>query len=121
MSAATLTVFDVLEQSADTLLTNPLGLIRGGGLRGGHFFETRNSIRLDDVVYIPGVHVTGDISEGGAAQLKISGRKAAQGRISLRRGHVTGVLGGHTVNGRIRSLSEPARAASAAVSHRLAR
>jgi pimeloyl-ACP methyl ester carboxylesterase len=121
VSAASLTVFDVLEQSADALLTNPLGLIRGGGLRGGHFFETSNSIRLDSVIYIPGVIVSGDISEGGAAQLTIAGKNAARGHLRFRRGRVLGVLGGKRVNGRIRSLSKPARAAAASVSRRLGR
>src|SRR3954469_12211859 len=121
VTAATLTVFDVLEQSADSLLANPLGLIQGGGLRGGRFFETRTTIHLHDVVYIPGVHVSGDIAEGGGATLSIRGGSGARGHLLLRDGHVTGVLAGKPVNGRIHSLAEPARAASAAVSRPLGR
>jgi pimeloyl-ACP methyl ester carboxylesterase len=121
ITAASLTVFDVLEQSADALLTNPLGLIRGPGLRGGHFFETRNSIRLVSVQYIPGVVLSGDVLEGGGARLEISGPKAQRGHIRLRRGLVTGVLGGHKVRGRIKTLAEPSRAATAAVSSHLGR
>ena len=113
VSAAALSVFDVLEQSADSLLSNPLGLIRGGGLRGGYFFETRSSIALRGVVYIPGVVISGDLSEGGAARLTISGGNASHGHLQIRGGRVTGVLGGKAVNGRIRTLSKPARAAFA--------
>ncbi|MEA2885568.1 MAG: hypothetical protein QOH32_4887, partial [Bradyrhizobium sp.] len=121
VSAATLTVFDVLEQSADALLSNPFGIIHGGGLRGGRYFETTKTIALRDVVFIPGVHVTGDVSEGGAATLRISGKAASQGHIRIARGLVTGVLGGRSVRGRIGSLSQPARAGLARVSQHLAR
>jgi pimeloyl-ACP methyl ester carboxylesterase len=121
VSAATLTVFDVLEQSADALLSNPFGIIHGGGLRGGRYFETTKTIALRDVVFIPGVHVTGDVSEGGAATLRISGKAASQGHIRIARGLVTGVLGGRSVRGRIGSLSQPARAGLARVSQHVAR
>ena len=121
VTAAALTVYDVLEQSADSLLTNPLGLIRGGGLRGGRYFETRTTIRLRDVVFIPGVRISGDVTEGGGATLRIDGGGAAPGHIRFRRGHVTGVLGGRAVNGRIHSLVKPARASAAAVPQHLGR
>lgn len=121
VTAAALTVFDVLEQSADSLLTNPLGLIRGGGLRGGRYFETRTTIRLRDVVYIPGVRISGDVGEGGGAVLKISGGNAARGRLRFRAGRVSGVLGGRRVKGSINSLASPASSASAAVSRHLSR
>jgi hypothetical protein len=121
VSAAALTVFDVLEQSADSLLSNPLGLIRGGGLRGGRFYETRNSIALRDVVYIPGVRVNGFISEGGGATVTLAGAKAAHGTLRFRGNRVSGVLGGHRLAGRIRSLSQPARAAVARISRHIGR
>jgi hypothetical protein len=121
VSAAALTVFDVLEQSADSLLSNPLGLIRGGGLRGGRYFETRSTIALRNVVYIPGVRITGDVTEGGGASLTIAGGKASRGHLRFKRGRVTGVLGGRPVNGRILSLAQPARAAAATVSSHLGR
>jgi pimeloyl-ACP methyl ester carboxylesterase len=110
VSAAAQTVFDVLEQSADSLLTDPLGIIRGGGLRGGYFHETRNSIRLHDIVYVQGVHVSGDITAGGNAALRVSGPSASKGHVRIRGGRVTGVLGGKRVDGRIRSLAKPATA-----------
>jgi pimeloyl-ACP methyl ester carboxylesterase len=121
VTAAALTVFDVLEQSADSLLTNPLGLIQGGGLRGGRYFETRTTIRLRDVVYIPGVHISGDVGEGGGAVLNISGGNAANGHLRFRAGRVSGVLGGRRVSGSINSLASPANSATAAVSRHLSR
>jgi pimeloyl-ACP methyl ester carboxylesterase len=121
VSAAALTVFDVLEQSADSLLSNPLGLIRGGGLRGGRYFETRTTIALRNVVYIPGVRISGAVTEGGGATLTIAGGKASRGNLRFRAGRVTGVLGGRPVSGRIRALAQPARAAAATVSSHLGR
>jgi hypothetical protein len=111
----------VLEQSADSLLGNPFGTIQGGGLRGGRYFETTKTIALRGVVFIPGVRVTGHVSEGGAATLSISGKAASQGHIRIARGRVTGVLGGRPVSGRIGSLSQPARAGMARVAQHLAR
>ena len=115
VSAAALTVFDVLEQSADSLLSNPLGLIRGGGLRGGRYFETRTRSRCDNVVYIPGVHVSGEVSEGGASTLTISGGNGlTRPPPDPRAAASPACSAAARVNGRIRSLSQPARAASQA-------
>ena len=119
VAAASYTVFDVLEQAADSLLANPLGLIRGGGLRGGRFFETADAIELRNVVYIRGVHVSGSLLSGVDARVRVSGPKAVHGSLTIRGRHVTGVLGGRRVHGLIRSLSQPARAALRATATRL--
>ena len=118
VNAAARTVFDVLEQSADLLLDDPLGIIRGGGLHAGWFHETRNAIALHGVEFVQGVHVSGLVSEGGSARLTISGPAAAAGSLRIAHGRATGMLGGKRVSGRIRSLSEPA---FAVVSRHLAR
>jgi pimeloyl-ACP methyl ester carboxylesterase len=120
VSAAALTMYDVLSQSADSLLTDPFGELRGGGLRGGTFIETATSIRLRGLVFVPGVTVSGDVFEGGAASLRISGAAAADGRLRFRGSRVTGVLGGRRVSGRIRSLSRPAQAEISRLSTHLA-
>jgi hypothetical protein len=120
VSAAALTMYDVLSQSADSLLTDPFGELRGGGLRGGTFTETATSIRLRGLVFVPGVTVSGDVFEGGAASLRISGAAAADGRLRFRGSRVTGVLGGRRVSGRIRSLSRPAQAEISRLSTHLA-
>ena len=111
VAAAAMTVWDVLEQSADALFTNPFGAIRGGGLRGGRYGETTSTIELRRVVFVPGVTVSGHIFGGGNANLRISGRAASDGRIRIRGRRVSGVLGGRRLSGRIRSLARPAAAA----------
>ena len=109
VSAVARTLYDVLEQSADALLLDPLGLIRGGGLRGGRYYEGARWIQLAGVTYVPGVHVSGRLFEGGRAEIHVRGRAAADGNLVFRGGRVTGRLGGRRVSGRIRSLARPAR------------
>ena len=109
VAAVAMTLYDVLEQSADTLILDPLGLIRGGGLRGGRYFEGRNWIQLAGVTYVPGVHVSGRLFSGGRAEVRVRGRAAADGTLRIRGSRVTGRLGGRRVSGRIRSLARPAR------------
>ena len=109
VSAVALTLYDVLEQSADSLLLDPLGLIRGGGLRGGRYYEGRNWIQLAGVTYVPGVHVSGRLYSGGRAEVRVGGRAAADGLLTVRGGRVSGRLDGRRVSGRIRSLARPAR------------
>lgn len=113
VAAVAMTLYDVLEQSADTLLLDPLGLIRGGGLRGGRYFEGRNWIQLAGVTYVPGVHVSGRLFSGGRAAIRVRGRAAADGTLRIRGGRVSGRLDGRRLSGRIRSLARPARAARA--------
>lgn len=111
VAATARTLWDVLEQSANAVLLDPLGLIRGGGLRGGRYYEGSRSIRLAGVTYVPGVQVSGDLFEGGRAVVRVRGRSAARGTLRFRGGRVTGTLDGRRVSGRIRSLARPARAA----------
>jgi hypothetical protein len=65
--------------------------------------------------------VSGDITEGGVAMVRVSGIKAARGHLRIRNRRVAGALGGRRVKGRIRSLTEPAIAAAARVSAHLSR
>jgi hypothetical protein len=68
---------------------------RGGGLRGGSYAVTPRGLRLDHVVVVPGVRVSGSIRSSGAADLRIAGDVAATGRVIVTRaGRVTGRLGG---------------------------
>ena len=68
---------------------------RGGGLRGGSYAVTARGLRLDRVVVVPGVRVTGNIRSSGAADLRIAGDVAAPGQVIVTRtGRVTGRLGG---------------------------
>ena len=68
---------------------------RGGGLRGGSYAVTARGLRLDRVVVVPGVRVTGSIRSSGTADLRIAGEVAAPGQVIVSRtGRVTGRLGG---------------------------
>jgi len=87
---------------------------RGGGLRGGSYAVTARGLRLDRVVVVPGVRVTGSIRSSGTADLRIAGDVAAPGQVIVSRtGRVTGRLGG-------RDFRLPVRRARAAGTARVA-
>lgn len=119
VAAAALGVFDVLEQGADALLTNPFGVIHGGGLRGGTFRELRSTIVLRNLVYVPGVRLSGTLSQGGKAVLRVAGPLAAHGTLQIAGHRVTGVLDGRPVHGRIGSIARPSGLQIARVSRHL--
>ena len=90
------------------------GAGRGGGLRGGSYAVTARGLRLDRVVVVPGVRVTGSIRSSGTADLRIAGDVAAPGQVIVSRtGRVTGRLGG-------RDFRLPVRRARAAGTARVA-
>lgn len=78
--------------------------IAAGGLRAGRFSGTLRRVRLDRVVYVPGVVVSGtyDIQEG-TASVKITGL-GARGTLRLTRSRLTGRL-----DGQVLSRPRPAR------------
>jgi pimeloyl-ACP methyl ester carboxylesterase len=79
----------------------PVGA-RFGGLRGGSVRVTKTATVLDHVTYVPGVQITGAISNdlllkarGSAATLRVGGPAASAGSIRLLSGHrIEGVLAG---------------------------
>ncbi len=80
---------------------------RAGGLRGGRVVVRREILTLFDVVYVPGVKVSGSVPlSGGLQRLTVSGSKAAKGKITVTSSSITGRLGG-------RKISIVARAAGA--------
>ena len=88
---------------------------RGGGLRGGSYAVTAAGLRLDRVVVVPGVRVTGSVRSSGAADLRISGTVAAAGRVRVSRaGKVSGRLGGRDFQLPLRRGAGAARVAVAA-------
>ena len=109
LAAAGLTLQDVLGQLLPELLGGLLEgdvdlSARGGGLRAGRYFtdrrgggDARLDIVLDEVVYVPGVRVSGRLSIGlrSGGRLRIDGPAAAPGTLvfSLTDG-VRGRLGG---------------------------
>jgi hypothetical protein len=97
INAVGMTIFDVLEQSADSLLIDPFGYLRGGGLRSGFYYETAEAIVLRGVEFVPGVRVDGTIGQHGAADVRVSGRAASDGRLRFRGSRAAGVLDGRRV------------------------
>jgi pimeloyl-ACP methyl ester carboxylesterase len=90
----------------------------GGGLRGGSYRLGRR-LRLQRLVVVPGVAVSGRELRSGALRLRVRGSAAAHGRVEIsRRGRLTGRLGGRRVRARL--ANRPPRG-GAAVGASLAR
>jgi len=82
---------------------------RAGGLRGGRVVVSNGRLTLLNVVFVPGVKVSGTVPVGaGNMTLRISGTRAARGRIVVGATRLSGVLGGRRI-----SLRRVASAASA--------
>ena len=75
---------------------------RGLGLRGGRFNVRQGRLRLTEVVVVPGVRVSGAEGRDGVLRLRIGGRSATPGRVTVsRRGVLRGRLGGRAVRARL--------------------
>jgi hypothetical protein len=105
LTALALTLRDVGEDETTSFIGNARDpdLARGGGLRGGHYrIDRRNRLHLFGVVFVPGVRVSGLVRHFGApgqsGRLRISGRAAPDGVLSLRGRRVSGRLGGRWVH-----------------------
>jgi pimeloyl-ACP methyl ester carboxylesterase len=73
----------------------------GGGLRGG-IYRVGRRLRLDGIVVVPGVTLTGREQRSGSLRLRIGGREAAHGRVEVSgRGRLKGRLGGRRVRARL--------------------
>ena len=72
---------------------------RLGGLRGGRATVRNRVITLINTVYVPGVKVSGSVPVlGGRQVLRVSGSKAARGRLVVTASTITGRLGGRKIN-----------------------
>jgi pimeloyl-ACP methyl ester carboxylesterase len=70
---------------------------RTGGLRGGYLVATSRSLRMHDVVLVPGVRVSA-VEAGGPAHLSVAGAVASRAHLVVTRtGVVTGVVDGRRV------------------------
>lgn len=101
ISAAVLTGEDMRRQIIGDLLA--LGQLprRAGGLRGGSVtVSPQGVLSLHDVVYVPGVQVSGRVPlpPDATQVLYIRGSKAARGRIVITPKTITGTLAGRHVN-----------------------
>jgi hypothetical protein len=82
--------------------------IAGGGLRGGSFhgtlFGSVLKVRLTNLVFVPGVKVSGtltdDLASSGSpsASVRVTGAAASAGTLTFRSGRFTGRLGGRGVH-----------------------
>jgi pimeloyl-ACP methyl ester carboxylesterase len=85
----------------------PAGL-RAGGLRAGSYAvkSRRKRFSFRQASYVPGVRISGWLGASGRSKsvrgvIRVSGSAAARGRLVVRRGIMTGRLGGQNVRARI--------------------
>jgi pimeloyl-ACP methyl ester carboxylesterase len=72
---------------------------RTGGLRGGRATVRDGVLTLFDVVYVPGVKVSGSVPLlGGAQVLRVRGSKAAHGALTVTATSISGQLDGRTIS-----------------------
>jgi pimeloyl-ACP methyl ester carboxylesterase len=84
----------------------------GGGLRGGSFAVRRGRVLVKRFAAIRGVWVTG-VARRGRLRLRVGGRAAAHGRVSLRSGgRLRGRLGGRRVSVRLPGYGAAAAASA---------
>ena len=83
------------------------GSSRVGGVRRGVIAVSQRAISLRGVEFVPGVRVTGSFPfRGSSARLRVTGRAAARGRLTITRGgRVTGRLGGRRIRATPRAAS----------------
>jgi hypothetical protein len=101
VSAAAQTAVDMRRQVIGDLLEAGQLPRRVGGLRGGHATVSPGGrLSLSKVVYVPGVEVSGAVplDVGGTQVLRIGGRQAARGTLTITPSSITGRLGGRRVN-----------------------
>ena len=114
ITAALLTAADMRRQVIGDAISAGRLPRRAGGLRGGRVTVQDGRLTLVNVVYVPGVEVSGTVPVGDGNQtLRVSGTKAARGRLVVGATRMTGVLGGRRI-----SLGRPVAAASAGFDER---
>jgi hypothetical protein len=82
-------------------------VVRGGGLRAGKFRVGNAGLFMDDIVFVPGVHVSGRLLNraGRIGTMTVSGSRAVAGTIVYHgRRIVTGRIGGRDFRIRLRHL-----------------
>lgn len=113
LEALRLTVNDARRQVIGATLAVGATPDAVGGLRGGRVVVSRDRLRLRAASYVPGVLVTGTLPERGTARLRVSGRSAARGSITVSAsGAVRGTLGGRRVRTSFRTASASSTASS---------
>jgi pimeloyl-ACP methyl ester carboxylesterase len=101
VTAALRTAVDMRRQVIGDLLEAGRLPRRVGGLRSGRgSVSPGGRLSLSKVVYVPGVEVSGAVplDVGATQSLRVGGRKAAHGSLTITPSSITGVLGGRRVN-----------------------
>jgi pimeloyl-ACP methyl ester carboxylesterase len=119
VTALALTLRDVGEDALTGLILDNRDpdLARGGGLRGGHYrIDGHNALHLSDVVFVPGVRVSGTVRRFGSrrqqGRVRLSG--LLTGPLSLRGRTVSGRLGGKEVHATLSARDSATGLAAAA-------
>jgi pimeloyl-ACP methyl ester carboxylesterase len=119
VTALALTLRDVGEDALTGLILDERDpdLARGGGLRGGHYrIDGHNALHLSDVVFVPGVRVSGTVRRFGSrrqqGRVRLSG--LLNGPLSLRDRAVSGRLGGKEVHATLSARDSATGLAAAA-------
>ncbi|MEA2455557.1 MAG: hypothetical protein QOI45_1819 [Thermoleophilaceae bacterium] len=119
VTALALTLRDVGEDALTGLILDNRDpdLARGGGLRGGHYrIDGHNALHLSDVVFVPGVRVSGTVRRFGSrrqqGRVRLSG--LLTGPLSLRGRTVSGRLGGKEVHATLSARAAATGLAAAA-------
>jgi pimeloyl-ACP methyl ester carboxylesterase len=101
LTALALTLRDVGDDALSHLIFDirDPDLARGGGLRAGRYrIDGHNRLHLDEIVFVPGVRVSGFVRRFGSGRqegrLRLSGGSAPPGVLTLRGRRVRGKLGG---------------------------
>ena len=98
ITAALATAQDMRRQVIGDILESGRVPSRAGGLRGGRVTVRNNRLTLFSVTYIPGVKVSGSVPIGDGRQtLRVSGSKAARGRLTVTSRSISGTLGGRRI------------------------
>jgi pimeloyl-ACP methyl ester carboxylesterase len=111
LEAVELTLTDTEDQASTQALLSfnrgDAGVVRGGGLRAGKFRVGNAGLFMDDIVFVPGVHVSGRLLNraGRIGTMTVSGSRAVAGTIVYHgRRIVTGRIGGRDFRIRLRHL-----------------
>lgn len=114
VTAAVLTAQDMRRQIIGDILESGRIPSRAGGLRGGRVVVRNSVLQLFDVVYVPGVKVSGSVPlrTTSTQRLRVGGPKAARGTLTIRGGRISGRIGGRRINVTARaavasSIAEP--------------
>lgn len=100
ITAALITAQDMRRQVIGDLLEAGRLPARAGGLRGGRIIVRNSLLTLFNVVYVPGVQVSGTVplNGGGRQRLTLTGSKAARGKITVTSDTITGRIGGRKIS-----------------------